>query len=173
MHNDSFRADQNKVIEESYQELRALAKKIMSLEKHASIGATGLLHEAIIQSIKNKQIIYDKSHLCNAMAKIMRHILVDIARSKSTKKRDGYLLELREEDWVDSGSAIDLLILEDCLQELETISARTAQIMELRYFGGFSPPEIAESLGIGESTVFLDLKKGRGWLHHRLLEREG
>jgi RNA polymerase sigma factor (TIGR02999 family) len=172
MHDDSFEQHQHQLIEESYSELRTVAKKILSREKNASIGATGLLHEAIVQYIKAKQSSDGKSHYSNMIARIMRHILVDLARSKSTKKRDGCMLELREEDWVDSGNTIDLLILEDCLKELESISMRTAQIMELRYFGGFSTPEIAEILGIGESTVFLDLKKGRGWLHHRLLRKE-
>jgi RNA polymerase sigma-70 factor, ECF subfamily len=62
----------------------------------------------------------------------------------------------------------DLLALDDALEELATLSARKARVVELRYFGGLTVEETAEVLGISPETVGRDWKVARLWLRNEL-----
>ena len=68
--------------------------------------------------------------------------------------------------------ALDLVALDEALAELAEISERQAKIVELRFFGGLTIPEIAEALSIGNRSVDRDWQVARAWLFHRLSGKE-
>ena len=63
---------------------------------------------------------------------------------------------------------IDLVILDEALTELSAIDARQGQIVELRYFGGLSEQEVADTLSVSRATVTREWKRARAWLYHRM-----
>ena len=67
---------------------------------------------------------------------------------------------------------VDVIALNDALAELVTIDPRPSQVVELRFFGGFSVEETAETLGLSVRTVINDWNTARVWLHHALAKRE-
>ena len=71
---------------------------------------------------------------------------------------------------LDSGPSIDLLALDEALRRLAEIEPRRAQVVDLRYFGGLTEPEVAEALGVSLRTVADDWRFARAWLARRLGE---
>lgn len=113
----------------------------------------------------------DRLYLFAAIAKSMRRVLVDRARERSTLKRgrewkreplDSFL-----EDFV-RVEALDLLTLDEALVVLASLDPRQADIIELRFFGGFTVQEVADELGVSKSLVEQDWQAARAWLFDRL-----
>jgi len=100
----------------------------------------------------------------------MRRILVDHARGHRAAKRPGaaYKVTLDERAAATQPRDCDLLALDTALEELETLDARLAHVVELRYFGGLSEQEVAEVLSISRSTVTREWQTARTWLYRYL-----
>jgi RNA polymerase sigma factor (TIGR02999 family) len=104
-------------------------------------------------------------------ARLMRNILVDIARRRP-KGADG--VNVRVTDLADAADVgddrpRDLVMLDDALRELAVLDARKARIVELRFFGGLNLHEIAEVIGVAPITVSREWTKARAWLRHELM----
>jgi RNA polymerase sigma factor (TIGR02999 family) len=101
----------------------------------------------------------------------MRRILIDHARARGAQRRGG---DRRREAWDDAldlaeeNSGVDVLALDEALEQLQALDARQAAIVELRFFGGFEMPEIADQLGVALSTVEKDWRIARAWLRSQL-----
>ena len=103
-------------------------------------------------------------------ARLMRRVLIDFARAKNSLKRGGEQIQisLAEEIEAPSKKETDLVALDEALRNLAKLSLRQSQIVELRYFGGLSEEEIAETLKISTRTVRRDWNVARAWLYREL-----
>jgi RNA polymerase sigma factor (TIGR02999 family) len=101
---------------------------------------------------------------------MMRRILVDAARARRAIKRgeDIAVMPMEGVDVAATAATVDVVALEDALEALALVNPRASQIVELRFFGGFSVEETAETLGISVRTAINDWNTARGWLYREL-----
>ncbi|MEO5823729.1 MAG: sigma-70 family RNA polymerase sigma factor [Vicinamibacteraceae bacterium] len=150
-------------------ELRLLARAFMRRERDAhSLPPTGLVHECYLRLLDARAVDWqDRRHFYRLAARLMRRILVDQARSRGYAKRGGGAAHVSlEADDVPAATAPgrDLLALDDALRALATVDERQSQIVEMRFFGGFSNDDIAQALGVSTKTVMRDWQQARSWL---------
>jgi len=112
----------------------------------------------------------DRAHFFAVASLAMRHVLVDVARARVTLKRGATRRRITLDD---DAIAVDdqadaLLQLNDAVAQLSAREPRLAKVVELRFFGGLSEEEIAESLGVTVRTVRRDWVKARVMLRHVL-----
>ncbi len=154
-----------------YQQLQRLAHQHLRAEFRAhSIQSTALVHEAYLRLVAARPIdLQDRAHFLAVASRAMRQILVDLARGRNADKRDwGLKIEYADLPAMPLTRDADLLALDDALHDLSRIDARQAQIVEMRFFGGLSSPEISEVLGISRATVDRDWATARVWLHRHV-----
>jgi RNA polymerase sigma-70 factor, ECF subfamily len=151
-----------------YRELRRIAGHFMQNENpNRTIQATALVHEAYLHLIEVNNVDWQhRAHFFAVSARIMRHILLDAARSRATAKRGGNQprVELDEIPDVSSRRGSQLIALDDALNALAKVDPRKAQVIELRFFGGLSVEETAEVLKISPDSVMRDWRLARAWL---------
>ncbi len=130
------------------------------------IETTALVHEAYLKLSGSSLSAADRNHLLALSARAMRQVLVDDARARKADKRGGGQELLSLTAAANSGelAAIEVLKLDDLLEALHALDERAAQIVELRYFGGYTEPEIADMLDISESTLRRDWRRARAFL---------
>ena len=135
-----------------------------------TLSATGLVHEAYLKILGANVNWDDRVHFFAVAARVMRHVLVDHAKSKRRVKRGGAAAKISLDDVVVVSATADehLLDLDDALDSLAKIDARKAELVELIYFGGLSQLEAAAALSISEATVQRDLKMAKAWLYRAL-----
>jgi RNA polymerase sigma factor (TIGR02999 family) len=95
---------------------------------------------------------------------------VDAARTRLSSKRGAGAIAVPLEgiDVAAPAGDVDLVGLEEALEELARLSPRPSQVVELRFFGGFSVEETAQALDVSVRTVINDWNTARAWLRHRL-----
>ncbi len=147
-----------------YSELRQVSAALLRAESNNSLSTGDLVNEATLRLIRLDQIDwFDKSHFLALSARAMRRVLIDHARKKKSGKRHHHKVTLVTRlEGVEQ--RLDIDILEKALIRLAVIDADKAGIVELRYFGGMSLPEIAEVVGTSESTVKRQWRVARAWL---------
>lgn len=108
----------------------------------------------------------DRAQLIGLTSRAMREVLVDRYRAMATAKRGGgrQAVTLSEELVGDERDAVEALALDRALARLEEVEPRLAQVVEWRYFGGYSEAEIAQALEVTERTVQRDWRKARAYL---------
>ena len=154
-----------------YDELRHLARRAMKSERQAhTLQATALVHEAFIRLADEKCIKWeDRQHFFRVAAQTMRHILVDHARSlRAAKRAGGHRTDLTANLALTEQNVDDILAVDEALARLELLDARQIQVVELRYFAGFTNEETASVLGVSARTVKRDWQLARAWLHSQL-----
>jgi RNA polymerase sigma factor (TIGR02999 family) len=134
-----------------YDELRKLAAQKLAQEKPGqTLQATALVHEAYLRLVGMEKVRYWQSRglFLNAAAEAMRHILVDRARRKRSRKRGGdrARVELDEVNPAAVEDSEEVLAVDEALVGLATANAQAAELVKLRYFAGLSIPEAAEVL---------------------------
>lgn len=149
-----------------YDELRKLARGHMRAERGShTLQATAVVHEAFLRLIQANVALQDRGHFFALASRLMRHVLVDHAKSRSRVKRRS-----PENDASPLGatvaepSDIDVIALDGALEKLANFEPRMAQVIELRYFGGMTYDEIATNLRTSAATVHRDLRLARAWL---------
>jgi RNA polymerase sigma factor (TIGR02999 family) len=155
-----------------HRELHRLARRCMANERRDhTLQATALVNEAYLRLINWKEVRWqNRAHFFSLAARLMRHILIDFARSKRYAKRGrGQLpVTLEEASVVFHDGGPDLIALDLALTRLSNFDPRKAQIVELRFFGGLDVNETAEVLKISRDTVMRDWKLARIWLLREL-----
>jgi RNA polymerase sigma factor (TIGR02999 family) len=151
-----------------YRELRSTAANFMKGERQGhTLQATALVHEVYLKLIDVQTVHWrGRAHFFAICAQMMRRILVDAARKRTSFKHGGgfFRIDLDEPfDLTDEKDA-QLIALNDALDELKKSDARKAKIVELRYFGGLSVEETAAILNVSVETVTRDWRMARGWL---------
>jgi RNA polymerase sigma factor (TIGR02999 family) len=158
----------------AYDDLRTIAKRHLRRESRLhTIQATGLVNELFIRLVRQTEInLSGRQHFYAFAAMMMRRILTDYARQSLSLKRptgQSERVPLHDEiAWVDARGK-DMIDLDRALVELETLDARKARVIELRFFLGCTNEETAEILGVVRATVDRDLQFAKAWLGRRLL----
>jgi RNA polymerase sigma factor (TIGR02999 family) len=150
----------------AYQELRRLAQaRLRGFGQHTLLDTTGLVHESYLRFLGAQRLrAEDRRAFFGYAAQIMRSVIVDTVRQRVASKRGGSQPTLTLPTQIEPDGAEDeevILKVHEALQALEQADARLAQIVQMRYFGGYSEAEIAETLGIGERTVQRDWRRAR------------
>jgi RNA polymerase sigma factor (TIGR02999 family) len=154
-----------------YDELRRLTHSYMRRERPGhTLATTGLVHEAYLRLADQEVIWQNRDHFFGIAAKMMRHVLVDHAKSQQREKRGGGAkrLSLEESELVSEGPDMDLVALDEALARLDKLDPQRARIVELRFFGGLSNEEASEVLAISPATVQRQWAGARAWLFHEL-----
>lgn len=159
-----------------YKELRALAQSYFDHQRpDHTLQPTAVVHEAFVRLVGNTQIAWEgRSHFLAVAAKAMRNVLADHARRKWSAKRGGDWERITLSDIGSSGSnhSFDVCNLDGALEDLETLNERHARIVELRFFGGLTVPQVGLVLDVTERTVRREWRLARAWLRERLAEGE-
>jgi RNA polymerase sigma factor (TIGR02999 family) len=156
-----------------YRELHRLARR--QLHANASgltLGATTLLHEAYIDISKRGAVFPDRARFFAYAARAMRGLIIDYVRERQALKRGGEFhltsLDTKIADGVPQ--VHELAPLNDALDELASAEPALAELVELKFFCGFSFIDIATMRGVSERTVQRDWNKARLYLHEVLRE---
>jgi RNA polymerase sigma factor (TIGR02999 family) len=162
----------NSIFPALYDELKRIASSHLASERKGhTLQPTALVNEAYLKLINQRTLAFEsRGHFLAMSAIMMRRVLMEHARTRKRKKRgDGQTpLELDEEAL---GAAVDLdqlLDFEHALTKLEELDARQVRIVELRYFGGLTMPEVADVLQISLRTAEADWHMARAWLKREL-----
>jgi RNA polymerase sigma factor (TIGR02999 family) len=156
-----------------YQELRAIAhQRLASQPPSATLQTTALVHEAWLKIVDQSEAsVRDRAHFLALASLAMRHLLIDRAKSKASRRRGGERWHVTFDDELigaqDQPEA--LLQLDEALNQLAELEPRLARVVECRFFGGMTEDEIAEALGTNVRTVQRDWVKARVVLR-RMLE---
>ena len=156
-----------------YQELHRLAAGKMRFERgNHTLQPTALVNEAYLRLEGCSDSMWqDRSRVLGVAANVMRHILVDYARSHNAGKRgDGKLQVTLIEEMIPgaSSSTADVLAVDEALTHLTEFDPRQAKILEMHFFGGLTFEEIALQLGVSARTVKRDWTMARAWLRQKL-----
>jgi len=150
-----------------YDELRKLAAQKLAQEKPGqTLQATALVHEAYVRLVgpDSANAYRDRSHFFATAATAMRHILIEQARKKQTKKRGGKLTRQPLEAVAAQERDEELLAVDEALQKLAVDDPQKARLVELRFFGGLTGDQAAQVLGISTSTADRYWAFARAWL---------
>jgi len=162
----------NRLFEALYGELRRLARSHMRRESpDHTLSATALAHEAWFRlSAQTRTQWRNRSHFLAVASTMMRRILVNHEQARRAAKRDVQLVALTLSGLDQLGVAPDrdVVAVHEALLAFETVDARAAKVVELRFFGGLENEEVAEVLGISLATVKRDWTLARAWLHRAL-----
>jgi RNA polymerase sigma-70 factor, ECF subfamily len=153
-----------------YRELRQLAASYLRKERlNHTLQPTALVHEVYLRLVDQSNPNWqNRSHFYGVAARLMRQILVDHARRKRASKRAGVHVPLEQAVSFEPGRTRNLIALDVGLTALEKIDPRKCKAVELRYFGGLSTEEIAQTLEVSAMTVRRDLRMAEAWLHSQM-----
>lgn len=155
-----------------YSELHKTASRELSRNGWGvSLGATSLLHEAYIDlSRKSGAAFPDRNRFMAYAAKVMRGLIVNYARNRQAQKRGGHFeFTTVELDTVDAASRpAELVRICEALDDLGGVDPTLAEVVDLKYFCGFSFEEIAAMKGLSERTVRRQWTKARAYLYESL-----
>ncbi len=152
-----------------YSELHRLARRQLNRQPgFAGLGVTTVLHEAYLKiSDRERPVFVDRGQFMAYAARVMRGLIIDDMRRRRSQKRGGQfhitaLATDHAEGVADSGT---LVRISDALDELADVKPELAEIIELKFFCGFSFSEIAAMRGVSERTIQRNWDKGRLYLH--------
>lgn len=151
-----------------YGELRRMAGSLMRGQgARQTLQPTALVHEAYLKLVRAEPRWDGRAHFFGAAARAMRQVLIAYARERAAQKRAGGAVRVTFEDLAvqTPEPRIDLLALDDALNALARVDERFTRIMELRYFAGYTLPEIAELSGRSLASVKRDWAYARAWLY--------
>ena len=155
-----------------YAELHRLARRELNRQgRIGSLGVTTLLHEAYLTiSGKEGTVFVDHARFLAYAARVMRGLIIDDVRRRRSQKRGGLLditsLGIHHAEVVADPQT--LVRIGDVLDELAAVEPALAEIIDLKFFCGFSFAEIAAMRGVSERTVQRNWEKGRLFLHHAI-----
>lgn len=155
-----------------YSELHRLAKRELARRGHfVSLSVTTLLHEAYLDMAGRSVAAFpDRARFMGYAARVMRGLIIDHARSRNAQKRGG-LFEITSMGTDAGGNAVDdreLAQISEALDELAKMDRSLAEVVDLKFFCGFSFAEIAAMRGVSERTVQRKWDKARIYLYHSI-----
>jgi len=153
-------------------ELHRLAHSYMRREDpDHTLQTTALINETYLRLIDQRKVQWqNRAHFFGIAAQIMRRILLNYARDQNRMKRGGRTIHvsLSEAMVMPAEKDRELIALNDALTRLEAIDERKSKVVELRFFGGLTVPEVAEVLKISEITVMRDWAFAKAWLSREM-----
>ncbi len=156
-----------------YDQLKQIARQRLRRESDAAtLATTDLVHEAYLKLAPAPERVdwQSRGHFYAIASRAMRQVLITRALAKRTTKRGSGAEHVSVDDEIPMSEerAEELLAIDEGLQLLEQSNPRLAQVIDLRYFGGFSISETAKSLDISDATVNRDWRVARLWLYNFL-----
>ncbi len=153
-----------------YDELRRLAVSYLQRERPGhTLQPTALVNEAYLKLIDSNGVsATDRAHFFAIAARSMRQALIDHARHRDAEKRGGdwKRITLSSRHVFSHTVEIDLEAIHNAIEELKERSDRSAQVVELRFFGGLTNAETADLLDVSVGTVEGDWRHARAWLQN-------
>jgi RNA polymerase sigma factor (TIGR02999 family) len=159
----------------AYEELKQLARaKLRVSGQHTLLDTTGLVNDAYMRLAKNRRLqVESRAHFLAYSARVMRSVIVDLVRAQNAERRgSGLPLVTLNTAIAESVADDEPVRVDEALTELGQHEPRLVQVVEMRYFGGFSEAEIAELLGVTIRTVQRDWAKARLLLRSMLSPSE-
>jgi RNA polymerase sigma-70 factor, ECF subfamily len=153
-----------------YPELRRIARRqLRPWRPGLSLDTSAVVHEAYLKLVDQTQVEWqDRGHFFAIAARAMRQVIIDYARKRSAQKRGGGNVSLGDREVAIQAQAAELLELNELLGRLEAEDPRLLQIVECRFFAGYSEAETAKALGVSTRTVERDWLRARIWLKHAM-----
>lgn len=173
---DGDRGAEDDLYRALYDELRVIAhRQLGRYHPDTTLSTTALVHEAYLKLAGAKHFDFvDRRHLLATLARAMRQVLVDYARSKRTEKRGSGAPHTLFEEGEEMGPALitaeveTLLALEQALEKLAALDERLVRVMELRFYGGLSVEEVAEVLNVSPPTVKRDTRAAKAFIYSHM-----
>jgi RNA polymerase sigma factor (TIGR02999 family) len=158
-----------------YNELRRLAAARMAQEAAGqTLQATALVHEAWLRLVSDGERSWqNRAHFFGAAAEAMRRILIENARRKSRLKRGGQLVrvDISAIDLAETTPDDKILMIDEALDRLKGEDPERAQVVVLKFFGGLTNREVAETLGVTERTIERQWAFAKAWLFRCIQEQ--
>ena len=162
----------DRLAERVYPELRLMARRYVRDEaKGSSLQATALVHEVYLRLVDVANVEWRaRAQFFAIAAQMMRRILVDAARTRGSRRRDGIpaKVNLDESAMLSPAAERSILALDDALTAFSRLAPRPAKVVELRYFGGLTEEEIEAALKISPRTIRRDWDFAKSWLMREL-----
>jgi RNA polymerase sigma factor (TIGR02999 family) len=165
------RAALDQVYSSLYPELKRVARaRLRQQGRGDGLGTTTLLHESFLRLVQARDLrLEDRRHFFAYAARTMRHIIIDSAREALADRRGAgaphETLGGAASSIADTSTSADLVRVSEALLDLEKVDPELAELVDMRYFGGYSESEIGELLGVTERTVRRRWDKARAWLY--------
>jgi RNA polymerase sigma factor (TIGR02999 family) len=157
-----------------YAQLRQIAQSALRRSgPHLTVSPTTLLHEAYLKISDRDALAFpDRVRFMAYASRAMRRLVIDLVRERSALKRGaGFEITSMPTETSEPGTgSLELQRISDALDELATVNATLAELVDLHFFCGFSFAEIAALLDLSERTVMRDWNKARLYLHDLLRE---
>ena len=157
-----------------HRELHQIARRCLKGERPGhTLQPTALVNEAYLRLVDVRRVSWqNRTHFLAMSARLMRRVLVDVARSRQYQKRGGSVIKvsLDEARGVSTERGQDLVALDEALTTLSAIDERKARVIEMRFFGGLTAEETADVLAVSRETVLRDWRLARAWLMQELLK---
>lgn len=149
-----------------YDELRSMARRFMNRQNEHTWQTTELIHEAYLKLAKQDEPVWqNRAHFFGVASTVMRHLLVDHARTKNSRKRGGgMLVTLDESAAIPVAGDEQIIALNEALERLSKFDRRKCRVVEMKFFGGLEMNEIADVLRVSIGTVERDWRFSRNWL---------
>jgi RNA polymerase sigma factor (TIGR02999 family) len=161
----------NTVIPLVYDELKKLAAGHLRREGRVRpLDTTALVHEAFLRLAHGQQPSYEsRAHFYGIASRLMRQVLVDLARARSAEKRSA-MQEVRLAEVPDPGRRPDesVLVMDEAFVRLGRTDPLKVQLIEMRYFGGMTAEESAAVLSMSVHVVRRELRLAQAWLHKEM-----
>ena len=158
-----------------YGELRKVARSYLGRERaQHTLQPTALVNEAWLRLRDQRRVDWQgRTHVLAVGAQAMRRVLIDHGRGRRRQKRGGGEAHVTLHTWLNAVNdqpveVEDALALDAALTKLATVDERQASIVEMRYFGGMTVPEVAEALGVSVRTVEGEWTHAKAWLKREL-----
>jgi RNA polymerase sigma factor (TIGR02999 family) len=166
--------DVSELWSKAYPQLRQLARsRLRRSGRHSILDTTGLVNEAYMRLAAIGQLPFEhRGQFFAYCARAMRSIIIDLAREAHAARHGGGLVQITMSSTIidELRADDDPLRIDDALTELAKVEPRLATVVEMRFFGGFTEAEIAESFGLTERTIRRDWERARALLRSMLTE---
>jgi RNA polymerase sigma factor (TIGR02999 family) len=162
----------NQLIPLLYGELHRMAERHMRHERDAlTLQPTALVHEAYMRLVQQQLPDWEsRSHFFGVAAHLMRQLLVEHARKRSTQKRGSGAAKIALDENLSFAPecSTEILDLDNALRALAAFDERKSKIIELRFFGGLTVDEVARALDLSTATVGREQRLAEAWLYREM-----
>ena len=151
-----------------YPELLKIARARLRVHQpNTLLDTEGLVHESFLRFVAADKLgIADRKHFFTYAAKTMRNIVIDFARHRQAERHGGAAERVTLDTHLlgQRGDDASVLDVDGALRELEALDPALAQVVEMRYFGGYTDAEIATAMNIADRTVRRHWDKARAFI---------
>ena len=153
-----------------YSELHRMAERQLSRNaRDMTLGTTTLLHETYLDMAQRESVFPDRGRFMAYAARVMRTLIIDYVRSRKARKRGGdFEITSLGDDVAESPEGRDLAQLGEAVDALSQVDPLLSQVVDLKFFCGFTFAEIGAMRGLSERTVQRHWEKARLYLHDAL-----